>query len=130
MTRALIVLAAAVAQRASIALCRRAGLWWHQRVELHSGPWCVEPCDHDLHRLVRLRDDGRVDWSLMFAVDRAGRVVVALEWAPDGGGTTLVLNARDELVGAGAETLRAWLEAERERDDREVRASLEREVMP
>lgn len=111
----------AIAQRAGGALCRVAEVDWSQRVEWCGGPWCASEPDagiiphSTLYYLEAARFGGSVQRQPHTYVMRNGPFVVAVEWAPDGGGTTRVFLAADELTGDGAEEMRRWHAAKERR---------------
>lgn len=118
----------ALAQRAALALCRVADVPWSRRITWVGGPWCVTPLDTRglyqlamLHYLEPARFGGGLGFPERVAVIRHGPIVAAVEWAPDGGGTTRVFLAADELVGAGAAELRRWHEGRERARDEEMR---------
>lgn len=89
------------------ALSDRAALPMDRRVELHLAAWSLdEPQEStvwgDLHTLALAslcdRDEAGVclghAWATVYTPVRLGRLVVAAEWSPDGGGALYVLDAR------------------------------------
>jgi hypothetical protein len=70
-------------------------------VEVHFAPWRITEGRivgmYSLHLadLPRAADDPPLV-RVVHAPSRFGRVVIVCDWSPDGGGTTYILDARDE----------------------------------
>lgn len=129
MLGALSLAGVALAQRVARRCAEAAGVWWCQRVEWCGGPWCAKPDGVDfgapLHTLLWLESAFlRTETSLPERVRlvRVGAFVAAVAWAPDGGGTTRVFLASNELKGDGAAEMWRWHEARERRSAAEMEA--------
>lgn len=99
MIRLALLAAATIAQRVSITLCGLVELSYAQRIEHAPGPWHIGPGEHHLHDLL-YAVDGEAEHARVYSPQRIGPFVVVVEWAPDGGGTTRVFDARSEQPDA------------------------------
>ena len=87
----------------------------HYDVEFCAAEWCVQDAQKGTRQ--RVYNDDSLNYLAASRIHRWGRAVIAVEWAPDGAGTVLVLNAEREATGDAAEALlgrnrAAWAKVE------------------
>lgn len=102
---AILALAQAVARWGA----HKAGVPWGDPIKWQGGAWCVKPDGRyfstPMHRILFSSRYGRPYQEWRVTLVRMGALVAAREWAPDGGGRTLVFRASDEVKGAAAEEM-------------------------
>ena len=94
----------------------------HYDVEFCTAVWCVQDAQEGTRQ--RVYNDDSLNYMAASRIHRWGRAVIAVEWAPDGAGTVLVLNAEREATGDAAEALLGRNRAAWARSDAEVEAWL------
>lgn len=129
--RVLSLAALMLSQRVARRCAEVTGLWWCQRVAWCGGPWCAKPDgDHygaPLHSLLFLESAffrTEVSPPERVRLVRLGAFVAAVEWAPDGGGTTRVFLAAEELTGGGAAEMWRWHEGRERQNAAELDAMI------